>query len=75
MDDKATDEIEVVEGELEDSAATEQTELSTETAPQPQSQAELVVSLTNLINANLTEISTIEKEMATEGNGRQRTCK
>ena len=64
MDDKATDEIEVVEGELEDSAATEQTELSTETAPQPQSQAELVVSLTNLINANLTEISTIEKEMA-----------
>lgn len=30
----------------------------------PQSQAELIVSLTNLINANLSEISNIEKELS-----------
>ncbi len=64
MDDKATEEVEVIEGELEDSPAVEQTEVSVETTPEPQSQAELVVSLTNLINATLSEISNLEKEMA-----------
>lgn len=38
---------------------------SATTAPQaPQSDAELVVSLTNLINANLSEITNLEKEMS-----------
>lgn len=39
-------------------------DLTIQPAEQPQSQAELVVSLTNLINANLAEIDTIEKETA-----------
>lgn len=48
----------VVEGEL---AETSDVQVTTS---EPQSQAELVVSLTNLINANLTEIDSLEKEMS-----------
>ncbi len=59
MDDNSLQETPVVEGEL---AITAQEE--TQVTPQPQTQAELVVSLTNLINSNLTEISNIEKEIA-----------
>ncbi len=59
MDDNNVQEP-VIEGEL-----TETTETSVTTSTsEPQSQAELVVSLTNLINANLSEISNLEKEMA-----------
>lgn len=39
-------------------------DLAIQPVEQPQNQAELVVSLTNLINANLAEIDTIEKETA-----------
>lgn len=35
-----------------------------ESTQEPQSQAELIVSLTNLINSNLSEISNLEKELA-----------
>lgn len=48
----------VVDGEL--ATASEETVTVTE----PQNQAELVVSLTNLINSNLAEISNLEKEMS-----------
>jgi ribosomal protein S8 len=68
MDDKTLETPEVVEGQLEemsDSDAVDSPE-STEVAvsSEPQSQAELVVSLTNLINANLNEIQNLEKEMS-----------
>lgn len=59
MDDTKNDLI--VEGNVEEDASEN---LPAETVEQPQNQAELVVSLTNLINANLNEISNIEKEMA-----------
>lgn len=59
MDDNNIEEP-VVEGELAD---TTETQVAT-TPSEPQSQAELVVSLTNLINANLSEIENLEKEMA-----------
>ncbi len=58
MDDNNFQES-VIEGEL-----TETSETGVTTSTEPQSQAELVVSLTNLINANLSEISNLEKEMA-----------
>lgn len=58
MDDKNE---EIVEGTVEES--TPETSIETEST-EPQNQAELVVSLTNLINANLAEITNIEREMA-----------
>lgn len=59
MDDNIFDEHAVVEGQIEDEQIT-----SVEAVSEPQSQAELVISLTNLINANLKEISNIEQEMS-----------
>ncbi len=59
MDDNSLQDAPVVDGEL---AIPTQEEGTTNT--QPQNQAELVVSLTNLINSNLTEIGNLEKEMA-----------
>lgn len=58
MDDQLVKEEAAIDGEVvDDNSAT--------TAPQaPQSDAELVVSLTNLINANLSEITNLEKEMS-----------
>lgn len=58
MDDDAIQNSPLVDGEL---AVTNE---ETVTVSQPQNQAELVVSLTNLINSNLTEISNLEKEMS-----------
>lgn len=69
MDDMKLDESEVVEGQIEEviddsQAVSEESAVSVESVSDgPQSQAELVVSLTNLINANLSEITNIEKEM------------
>lgn len=60
MDDNSLQDAPVVDGEL----AISQQDETTPTVSEPQSQAELVVSLTNLINSNLTEIANIEKEMA-----------
>lgn len=68
MDDKTLETPEVVEGQLEELSdsdadnAPESTEVAV--SSEPQSQAELVVSLTNLINANLNEIQNLEKEMS-----------
>ena len=61
MDDNTFDEHAIVEGQIEGEVPTVGEE--TQAATEPQSQAELVVSLTNLINANLKEIGTIEEEM------------
>lgn len=69
MDDMKLDESEVVEGQIEEviddsQAVSEESAVSVESVSDgPQSQAELVVSLTNLINANLSEITNIEKDM------------
>ena len=51
MDDTSLKDETVVEGQIEET-------------PAPQSQAELVVSLTNLINTNLSEIDSLGKEMS-----------
>ena len=59
MDDNSLEDTNVVEGELAITTQEETPAVST-----PQTQAELVVSLTNLINSNLAEISNIEKEIA-----------
>mgnify|MGYP001233754912 CR=1 FL=1 len=68
MDDKTLETPEVVEGQLEEMSDSDTVDSpeSTEVAvsSEPQSQAELVVSLTNLINANLNEIQNLEKEMS-----------
>lgn len=56
MDD-ILDKTQAVDGEIQQSA---EVSISSE----PQSQAELVVSLTNLINTNLAEIASLEKEMS-----------
>lgn len=58
MDDTDLKDVAIVDGQLEE------TSVSTEALTAPQSQAELVVSLTNLINANLTEITNIEKDLS-----------
>ncbi len=57
MDDQLTKDEALIDGEVGE-------EVSVATAPTPQSDAELVVSLTNLINANLSEITNLEKEMS-----------
>lgn len=49
------------EGQVEDVQNDPTVEVTSESTPQ--NQAELVVSLTNLINSNLSEIGNIEKEM------------
>ncbi len=65
MDDATNKDENIVEGQIEDEAVvTPEVEVSTEVSDEPQSAAELVVSLTNLINANLKEINGIEEEMA-----------
>ena len=51
MDDTSLKDETVVEGQIEET-------------PDPQSQTELVVSLTTLINANLSEIDNLGKEMS-----------
>lgn len=64
MDDKETPEDPIIEGQIEENEV--DTAQATEVAvtTEPQSQAELVVSLTNLINTNLSEIDNIEKELS-----------
>jgi len=65
MDDQAVDETKIVEGQIEEEVVTPaDNEVSVEVSEEPQSAAELVVSLTNLINANLKEIGNIEEEMS-----------
>lgn len=61
MNDDLTKLEQVIEGEV----ATD-LNLKTEfqTQPEPQSNAELIISLTNLINANISEITNIEKDLA-----------
>lgn len=61
MDDTDLLETPIVDGEITESAASD---VADEESTNPQSQAELVVSLTNLINANLTEITNLEQEMS-----------
>ena len=54
----------IVEGQIDEVLDDSQgSEVSLNTASEPQSTAELVISLTNLINANLSELQNIEKEM------------
>lgn len=60
--DETKDEV-VVEGQIEETPE-ENLPAATKTQPEPENQAELVVSLTNLINSNLTEIDNIEKEIS-----------
>ena len=65
MDDTANNDETVIEGQIEEvTSSTPDVEVSTEVNEEPQSAAELVVSLTNLINANLKEIKVIEEEMS-----------
>ncbi len=76
MDDKTQqDETpEIIEGEINEAPTPDTEEEATPTnttldvilsdSNEPQSQAELVISLTNLINANLNEIQNLEKEMS-----------
>ena len=59
MDDQNITDTPIADGEI-----AQNSELEVKVSGEPLSQAELVVSLTNLINANLTEIDTLEKEMA-----------
>jgi len=60
MDDQAVDETKIVEGQIEEEVVTPaDNEVSVEVSEEPQSAAELVVSLTNLI-----EIGNIEEEMS-----------
>ena len=61
MDD-TKDEV-VIDGQLEETAQ-DNLPVTTDESTQPENQAELVVSLTNLINSNLTEIDNIEKEIS-----------
>lgn len=63
MDDQANNDTPIVEGVIEDND-TATTDVATTEPAAPVSQAELVISLTNLINANLSEIDNIEKELA-----------
>lgn len=65
MDDTSRNDETVVEGQIEEkSSLAPDVEVSTVMSEEPQSAAQLVVSLTNLINANLKEIKGIEEEMA-----------
>jgi len=57
MDDQLTKDEALIDGDVG-------AEASVAGTPAPQSDAELVVSLTNLINANLSEITNLEKEMS-----------
>lgn len=63
MDDNAQD-TPIVDGVIESTDTPETTEPIAAENSEPQSQAELVISLTNLINANLIEIDSIEKEIS-----------
>ena len=63
MDDTTRNDENVVEGQIEEETP-DMSGIPTEIQDEPQSAAELVVSLTNLINANLKEIKGIEEEMA-----------
>jgi len=64
LDDKI-DGTTIVEGQIEEEIAITSTpEVVVEVSGEPQSAAELVISLTNLINANLREIKTLEEEMS-----------
>lgn len=59
MDDTKNGEL------IEETIVETSQEVAVEATPnEPQSEAELIISLTNLINANLAEISNIEKELA-----------
>lgn len=65
-DDNATDETPIVEGQIEEVTASieETVEISDDASSEPQSAAELVISLTHLINTNLKEIGNIEGEIS-----------
>ncbi|MDO8270220.1 MAG: hypothetical protein Q7T54_06145 [Candidatus Levybacteria bacterium] len=60
MDDTDMKDVAIVDGQLEEAS------VSTEAITAPQSQAELIVSLTNLINANLAEITNIERDLSSQ---------
>lgn len=64
MDDPNDTNETVVEGELAAENNSKALQVEESDTSEPQSQAELVISLTNLINANLSELQNIEKEMA-----------
>ncbi len=64
MDDTTKDIEDAIEGQIEEAEAPTETASDVSVSTKPPSQAELVVSLTNLINANLAEIQNLEKEMS-----------
>lgn len=70
MDDTTPKEEQVVEGTVEEttevieSVMDDSPSLDAAATQEPQSTAELIISLTNLINANLNEIDSLEKEMS-----------
>ena len=57
-ENKTIDQTTIIDGQIDESAVADTATNS------KQSQAELVISLTGLINSNLAEISSLEKEMA-----------
>ncbi|MEO6691161.1 MAG: hypothetical protein ABIO44_02365 [Saprospiraceae bacterium] len=63
MDDSNND-AKVIEGQVQETQQEKIDNFGVSSTEEPQSQAELVISLTNLINANLVEIDSIEKELA-----------
>lgn len=66
MDDTAKEPQKEDETQVEDSNNTtaDLVQIGVSSSTQPQSQAELVISLTNLINSNLSEIKNIEEQIS-----------